>query len=344
VNYNNITKIVKIAGKGFVMANIVADSANIEVPAVDAKHVGKENLGIAIRAISDNGVGIYGKGGKNSGVFDGDVQINSKLSVGGVEIDGIAGRLGLGGKNPALWAGGNVGMEGNKILGMDSSRNYSIEIDPLDSTLRVGGVEIDGIAGRLGLGGKNPALWAGGNVGMEGNKILGIDSSRNYSIEIDPLDSTLRVGSVQIDGIAGDVILQNADCAEDFEVSAAEPVEPGTVMALNDEGQLEQGKQPYDKRVAGVISGAGDLKPGLVLGRQPGHSDRVPLALMGRVHCKVDADYGSIEVGDLLTTSQTPGYAMKASDPARSFGAVIGKALRPLKNGRDLIPILVALQ
>jgi hypothetical protein len=144
--------------------------------------------------------------------------------------------------------------------------------------------------------------------------------------------------------VTGDVIIPNADCAEDFEISAAEQVDAGTVMALNDSGRLEPVKKPYDKRVAGVISGAGDLKPALILGRLQGQKDRLPIALMGRVNCRVDADYGPIEVGDLLTTSATVGHAMKASDPARSFGAVIGKALRPLKNGRDLIPILVALQ
>jgi hypothetical protein len=150
--------------------------------------------------------------------------------------------------------------------------------------------------------------------------------------------------TIFLDAYNGDIVFRNADCAEDFEVSASEPVEAGTVMTLNDIGQLEQGKQPYDKRVAGVVSGAGDLKPGLVLGRQPGRTDLVPLALMGRVNCKVDANYDSIEVGDLLTTSATPGRAMKASDPARSFGAVIGKALRPLKAGTGMVPILVALQ
>jgi hypothetical protein len=51
-----------------------------------------------------------------------------------------------------------------------------------------------------------------------------------------------------------------------------------------------------------------------------------------------------IEVGDLLTTSPTPGHAMKATDPVRAFGAVIGKALRALGDGQGLIPILVALQ
>jgi hypothetical protein len=65
---------------------------------------------------------------------------------------------------------------------------------------------------------------------------------------------------------------------------------------------------------------------------------------MGKVFCKVDASYAPIVVGDLLTTSPTGGYAMKAVDPLRAFGTVIGKALRPLQKGRGLIPILVALQ
>ncbi|MDR7665921.1 hypothetical protein RG963_09080 [Methanosarcina sp. Z-7115] len=145
--------------------------------------------------------------------------------------------------------------------------------------------------------------------------------------------------------VTGDVILTGgADCAEDFEISSLDPVEPGTVMTLNDDGKLVQSKQPYDKKVAGVVSGAGDLKPGLILRRQQGHLNRVPLALIGRANCKIDADYASIEVGDLLTTSLTPGHAMKADNPVKAFGAVIGKALRSLKTGRELIPILIALQ
>ena len=71
---------------------------------------------------------------------------------------------------------------------------------------------------------------------------------------------------------------------------------------------------------------------------------RAPVALCGKVFCKVVADDGAIAVGDLLTTSGTPGHAMKAADAARAFGAVIGKALAPLKAGRGMVPILVALQ
>jgi len=62
------------------------------------------------------------------------------------------------------------------------------------------------------------------------------------------------------------------------------------------------------------------------------------------VFCKADATGGPIEVGDLLTTSGTPGHAMKASDPLQAFGAVIGKAMGSLRDGKGLIPILVTLQ
>lgn len=142
--------------------------------------------------------------------------------------------------------------------------------------------------------------------------------------------------------VTGDIRLVNADCAEDFDV--AENVEPGTVMVLGSEGSLLPSHQAYDKKVAGVISGAGNYKPGIVLDRQQSSNTRVPVALMGKVYCKVDAQYASIEVGDLLTTSPTTGHAMKAEDALKAFGAVIGKALHGLETGRGLIPILVALQ
>jgi hypothetical protein len=58
----------------------------------------------------------------------------------------------------------------------------------------------------------------------------------------------------------------------------------------------------------------------------------------------VDAQYGSVEVGDLLTTSPTFGHAMKATDQAKAFGSIIGKALEPLRSGTGLIRMLVSLQ
>jgi hypothetical protein len=144
--------------------------------------------------------------------------------------------------------------------------------------------------------------------------------------------------------VTGDIKLVNADCAEDFDIICVEQVEPGTVMVIDSEGALRPSDQAYDKRVAGVISGAGNYKPGIVLDKQASSNNRMPIALMGKVYCKVDASYGAIEVGDLLTTSPTSGHAMKAADPLKAFGSVIGKALRPLDQGQGLIPILIALQ
>lgn len=53
----------------------------------------------------------------------------------------------------------------------------------------------------------------------------------------------------------------------------------------------------------------------------------------------------AVEPGDLLTTSATPGYAVKATDYARAQGAILGKAMEKLEKGKkDQILVLVTLQ
>jgi hypothetical protein len=153
-----------------------------------------------------------------------------------------------------------------------------------------------------------------------------------------PAESTIH-----LDGEAGDIKLKNADIAEEFDVVDAQATEPGDLLIVCDDMMLERSCRPYDTRVAGVVGGAGRFQPGIVLGANQ-HSDRLPLVLLGRVLCKVDATYAAVEVGDLLTTSPSPGHAMKVTDPVAAFGAVIGKAMGQLAKGQDLIPILVALQ
>jgi hypothetical protein len=147
-----------------------------------------------------------------------------------------------------------------------------------------------------------------------------------------------------LDGSVGDVQIMNADCAENFSVAKSTELEPGDVAVFDDESSLRRSSQAYDRRVAGVISGAAGARPGIVLGQVPSSNDRLPVALIGCVYCKVDARFGSIEVGDLLTTSSTPGHAMKAADPVKAIGSVIGKALASISDGCELIPIMVALQ
>ena len=157
-------------------------------------------------------------------------------------------------------------------------------------------------------------------------------------------------GNVEVTGtitVGVDIVLTNQDCAEDFDIEVSTDADPGTVMVLDEYGLLRESRHAYDKKVAGVISGGGKFKPGLILGRDKGNCDghRAPVALVGKVYCKVDAQHASIEVGDMLTTSATNGHAMKAEDPMKAFGAVIGKALQSMPQGqKGLIAILVALQ
>jgi hypothetical protein len=154
-------------------------------------------------------------------------------------------------------------------------------------------------------------------------------------------------GNVAVTGsvTAHDMILDGMDCAEEFDVTSGGKLEPGTVVVFDGDGAISQSEEPYNKRVAGVISGAGEYHAGLILGRNGSSGEgKAPVALMGRVYCKVDANASPIAVGDLLTTSSTPGHAMKVTDPLKGFGSVVGKALRSLDSGRGLLPILVTLQ
>jgi hypothetical protein len=151
------------------------------------------------------------------------------------------------------------------------------------------------------------------------------------------------IGDVEV---TGDIRLTNADCAEDFHVADLVAAEPGTVMVLGANGVLEPCTMAFDSRVVGVVSGAGTYRPAIILDRRDEEDGTVrrPIALMGKVWCKVDASRHPIAPGDLLTTSAVPGHAMKAADPLRAPGTILGKALAAAEQGQAMIPILVTLQ
>jgi len=137
-----------------------------------------------------------------------------------------------------------------------------------------------------------------------------------------------------------------ADIAEPFEISGEQDITPGAVVIIDDEnpGKLKLSSFAYDTRVAGIVSGAGGVKPGLMLTQEAYFPGGRHIAISGRVYCQVDASYGAIKPGDLLTTSPTPGHAMKASDHSKAYGTVIGKAMTALADGQGLVLVLVNLQ
>ena len=153
------------------------------------------------------------------------------------------------------------------------------------------------------------------------------------------VNGTARAGALVLTG--------GGDLAEPFDITGAENIQPGWVVVIDEAhpGQLRPAGQPYDRKVAGCISGANGLQPGLVM-QQEGSaaSGEFPVALSGRVYCWADASFGAIQPGDLLTTSPTPGHIMLASDPDRASGAILGKAMSSLAQGRGLVLVLVSLQ
>jgi len=194
-----------------------------------------------------------------------------------------------------------------------------------------------------GVYGGGTAATGGDQIGVRGETISGV------GVQGQSFGSGLAghfVGNVTVTGLltAFDCTVSGADCAEDFDISRDQEVEPGTVMVIDRGGALKPSLEAYDKRVAGIVSGAGNYKPGITLDKRKSAGKRVPIALIGKAYCKVDASYSAIEVGDLLTSSATSGHAMKASDPSKALGAVIGKALQACTEGLSLIPILVTLQ
>ena len=297
----------------------------------------------------------------------GKVDIKGTGTLTTIELNGDSGVItaGLHGANGILnlqdagsngWWGilansGNRSFVINKILAPNEAGAFTvISLNGQSGAIEAGGHGVEGhlaafpaatvnrvlTNANVQLSGADGYLRLGGAGGTGANVVL-------YPTTAKPADlKDLSKASVRLDGERGDIILANADCAEDFEVVGE--AEPGTVMVIGEHGGLCSSHGEYDRRVAGVISGASDLKPGIILGRTSASPTRHPLALTGQVYCKVDADYATVEVGDLLTTSPTRGHAMKATDSARSFGAVIGKALSALHAGQGLLRILVALQ
>jgi hypothetical protein len=138
-----------------------------------------------------------------------------------------------------------------------------------------------------------------------------------------------------------------ADFAESVAVKgSAEHYAPGDLLVIDPSGErrLSLSQSPYSTLVAGIYS----TQPGVVASThrvdEALPNNEVPLAVVGIVPCKVTAENGPIVVGDLLVTSSATGHAMKGTDRARMLGAVVGKALEPLREGTGVIQVLVTLQ
>jgi hypothetical protein len=202
----------------------------------------------------------------------------------------------------------------------------------------------------LSLVGYQPFLTlADANAGYARSRIQGV----NGEIVLEPesfVNGSNPNASVVIAN-SGNVSLRTltirggADVAEPFELTTAD-ITKGSVVVIDDEqaGKLKLSTRAYDTQVAGIVSGANGIDPGISLYQQGALEGGQNVALSGRVYVLADASSGAIKPGDLLTTSGTPGHAMKVSDHARSQGAILGKAMSALKEGKGTVLVLVTLQ
>ncbi|HWX19363.1 MAG TPA: hypothetical protein VN578_05585 [Candidatus Binatia bacterium] len=135
------------------------------------------------------------------------------------------------------------------------------------------------------------------------------------------------------------------DLAEPFDM-AEDEIPKGAVVVIDPQhpGKLKLSTEAYDTRVAGVVSGADGIQPGISMHQEGVNDGGRNVALSGRVYVLADASNGAIRPGDLVTTSATPGHAMKVTDHGQAQGAILGKAMTGLEEGRGTVLVLVTLQ
>ena len=280
----------------------------------------------------------------NGDMFGGGrCRLNHADGTAGVELDGALGQAqvydALSDGRVQLATGGTSG----GFIAVDAPNGTST-VDIRGSETGTDGAEIrlrqaGGIDGIV-----LDAEQSGGPVGGGGSRIDLLNSAGVVTVSLD--------SDVSGDGRVITEVLEitgGADLSEQFEISpgALADIEPGMVLSIDPDcmGQLRVSTEAYDPTVAGIVSGAGGVKTGMLMGQSGSvaHGQHA-VALTGRVWCKADASNGSIRPGDLLTTSETPGHAMKVDEVMRSHGCIIGKAMSSLDHSTGLVLVLVGLQ
>ncbi|WP_263408410.1 hypothetical protein [Terriglobus tenax] len=192
------------------------------------------------------------------------------------------------------------------------------------------------------------------------NQLFRVHGNGNFGIGVNSPSARLDVaGNIRINAAGAHMIFADntvqstawngttcgGDYAESVDVVGdRKSYEPGDVLVIDraSPDKFVHSLQPYSRLVAGIYS----TKPGLT-GRRQGLAvtgEEVPMAMLGIVPTKVSAENGAIDVGDLLVSSATEGYAMRGTDASKMMGAVIGKAMGKLDSGKGVIEVLVSLQ
>jgi len=284
------------------------------------------SVGVLGQSDAASTFGVYGSSANGTGVW-------GQGAVGPGVVGASSSNIGVWGDSTSFDAVWGIAHAANKVgvLG----RN--------DAGIGVYGTSA--VAHTYDLAGVSGVSTGDGGIGVKGTANTGTGAYGVYGVSHNGYGV---VGQSQL-GYAGYFIGKvgiqgGADLAELFDLS--DQSEPGTLMVIDETnpGQLKASDQAYDTRVAGIVSGAGGVNPGLTLHQDGVLKGDTHVAIAGRVYVKAEAFSTPIKPGDLLTTSSLKGYAMKATDRERAQGAIIGKAMTGLDSGTGLVLVLVNLQ
>jgi len=287
----------------------------------------KNTMPVGVAGLSSGllGVGVYGQANSTTGAAIGTVGIT--VSPIGIGVEGISDASSGDGGNASGVAGVFNGTSGtgSGVIGISASPKGSGVLGQSINFIGVTGTT----SGASGIAGYFDNTAAG-------TLLVGAVNG-THKFRVDGTGRGFFDGGTQVGG---------ADFAESVAIAAADGRrEPGDLLVVDREStrQLTLATEPYSTLVAGIYS----TKPGVLATPHTmaeNASNEIPLAIVGIVPCKVSAENGSIMPGDLLVTSSTPGHAMKGTDRSRMLGAVVGKALEPLSEGKGVIQVLVTLQ
>jgi hypothetical protein len=273
-----------------------------------------------------------------SDLISGGAGVNGEVSVNGK--DGLPLVQLLATDTEAVIGAGQKDGRPARLTMYDGEANQTVNLSAANASLQLGGASTNGTVTVSGKDGRPLVQLSATDT----EAVIGLGQSNGRPGRLSMYDGNGN-GTIELTGATGDILLYNADCAEEFDADAqGGELEPGTVVSLREDGLLRAACGPYDEAVIGVISGAAKYKPALILDRRNTGSCRRPVALMGKVFCRVEADTHPIKTGNLLTSSPRPGCGMKADSAVARAGTIFGKALASLEKGTALIPILVMLR
>ncbi len=201
------------------------------------------------------------------------------------------------------------------------------------------GMQAETLYFRTGNGAGDAFTWYKGGVHSDGHRDAG---GGQTLMALDGESGLYVAGPASICTLT---IRGGCDLAEPFPMKEPE-IKKGSVVVIDDQhpGQLKLSTEAYDTRVAGIVSGANGITAGIALHQEGIMESGQNVALSGRVYVQADATFGAITPGDMLTTSATPGHAMKVSDHGKAQGAILGKAMSALRAGKGTVLVLVTLQ